>query len=87
MKDSQSDHHVAPTTQTLVTASVPHLGFSPAPVVSPAGVYSTAVNEDRGIFKELYAVIKILIDYTKFILLTVQEVKRCSFRDFKVLVM
>ncbi|KAL8112387.1 hypothetical protein AgCh_019915 [Apium graveolens] len=52
MKDSQCDHHVAPTTQTLVTASVPHLGFSPAPVVSPAGVYSTAVNEDR--VKERY---------------------------------
>lgn len=48
MKDAPSDYHVAPTTQTLVTGSVPHLGFSPAPVVAPASIDSTAVQEDRG---------------------------------------
>lgn len=49
MKDAPPDYHPAPRTQTLVTGSVPQVGFPPAPVVSPAGVDSTAVIEDRGI--------------------------------------
>lgn len=56
MKDTPSDYHGASRTQTLVDGSPPHVtnhvGFSPAPVVSPAGVDSTAVKEDR--VKERY---------------------------------
>ncbi|KAL1830139.1 hypothetical protein ACET3Z_008551 [Daucus carota] len=52
MNDASSDYHGTPRTETLVTGSVPDVGFSPAPVVSAAGVDSTAATEDR--VKERY---------------------------------
>ena len=48
MNDASSDYHGTLRTETLVTGSVPDVGFSPAPVVSPAGGDSTAATEDRG---------------------------------------
>uniref|UniRef100_A0A166FCE6 DEAD-box ATP-dependent RNA helicase 41 n=1 Tax=Daucus carota subsp. sativus TaxID=79200 RepID=A0A166FCE6_DAUCS len=52
MNDASSDYHGTLRTETLVTGSVPDVGFSPAPVVSPAGGDSTAATEDR--VKERY---------------------------------